>query len=135
MSSDLTVCLVRDAVSSSVPDFIGALNGLLSQAGCPEDVRRMLDTAADEVLSNIVDYAYPSGGGTIEMLCEAFQGSCTLCFADSGIPFDPLSSEDPDISAVSENGGYGIFLTKALMDTVAYEYSDGHNRLTLKKVW
>ena len=30
-------------------------------------------------------------------------------------------------------GGLGIFMTKKLMDDVAYEYKDGKNILTLKK--
>ena len=60
----------------------------------------------------------------------------TVVFADSGIPFDPLAKEDPDITiptAQRNIGGLGIFLVKDNMDDVTYRYADGKNILTIKK--
>ena len=42
---------------------------------------------------------------------------------DSGVPFDPLSFEEPDMThdiSKREVGGLGIFLMKKLMDDVQY---------------
>ena len=60
----------------------------------------------------------------------------TITFVDHGVPYDPLAKEDPNITLSAgerEVGGLGIFLTKKLMDDVAYAYKDGRNILTLKK--
>jgi anti-sigma regulatory factor (Ser/Thr protein kinase) len=55
---------------------------------------------------------------------------------DDRVPSDPLAKEDPDVTLSVEErgvGGLGIFLTKQIMDDVAYEYREGQNILTLKK--
>ena len=62
--------------------------------------------------------------------------SVTITFVDHGVPYDPLAKADPNTSLSAEEreiGGLGIFMTKKLMDDVAYEYKDGKNILTLKK--
>ena len=64
------------------------------------------------------------------------QSAASLTFIDSGMPFDPLKNEDPDMSLSAEErsiGGLGFFLAKQTMDQVEYEYKDGKNILTLKK--
>ena len=56
---------------------------------------------------------------------------------DSGVPFDPLAKEDADITLSAEEreiGGLGIFMVKQSMDEVSYEYTEGKNVLTIKKV-
>ena len=57
-------------------------------------------------------------------------------FTDHGIPFDPLSKPDPDVTAGAaerEIGGLGIFMMKKTMDEVAYCYENEKNILTMKK--
>ena len=59
-----------------------------------------------------------------------------VTFIDSGMPFDPLKKEDPDVTLPAEEreiGGLGIYMTKQAMDEVSYEYKDGQNILTLVK--
>ena len=60
-----------------------------------------------------------------------------ITFVDHGMPYDPVAREDPDISLPAEQrdaGGLGIFMTKKVMDDVSYEYRDGQNILSLKKI-
>lgn len=60
----------------------------------------------------------------------------TFQMTDSGIPFDPLSKPDPDITLPAEErqiGGLGIYMMKRTKDEVRYCYEDGQNRLTMKK--
>ena len=55
---------------------------------------------------------------------------------DTGIKYDPLANEEPDITLSAEEreiGGLGVFITKKTMDEVLYEYKDGKNILTLRK--
>lgn len=61
----------------------------------------------------------------------------TITFSDGGIPYNPLSRAEPDITLSAEErgiGGLGIYLVKKSMDDVVYEYRDGKNVLTIKKV-
>ena len=46
-------------------------------------------------------------------------------FTDNGVPYNPLETEDPDITLSSEErkiGGLGIYLVKKNMDEMKYEY-------------
>ena len=59
-----------------------------------------------------------------------------IIFEDSGVPYDPLAKEDPDVTLSANErqiGGLGIFMVKKTMDSVSYEYSEGKNILTLEK--
>ncbi len=63
-------------------------------------------------------------------------GVAEITFADSGIPYDPLKREDPDVLLSAEDreiGGLGIFMVKKTMDDMFYEYRDGQNLLTIRK--
>ena len=105
----------------------------------PERETDHLLIAADEVFSNIAAYAYPNGGGTVEVkLSKNADGTeLSISFADRGIPFDPLTVKAPDTSAPLEErriGGLGIHIARHLMDDIAYRRTDdGRNILTLVK--
>ena len=93
----------------------------------------------EEIYINIANYAYGDSVGKAVTTCgvDRDTDTLTLVFEDHGIQFDPLAKADPDITASAEEreiGGLGIFLTKKIMDTVSYEYDNGVNRLTAKKV-
>lgn len=115
------------------------LEDVAGQLGIPERERAHLLIAADEVFSNIASYAYPDGGGTVEIQVEEnSDGSeLSLVFLDRGVPFDPLTAEAPDTAApLAERriGGLGIHVVRQLMDRVAYQRTeDGRNRLALTK--
>ena len=60
----------------------------------------------------------------------------TITFIDSGMHYDPLAKEDPDVTLSAEErkiGGLGVFLVKNTMDDITYEYKDGQNILSLRK--
>jgi sigma-B regulation protein RsbU (phosphoserine phosphatase) len=49
-----------------------------------------------------------------------------------------IKKEDPDITKKAserKKGGLGIFFVKKKVDSIAYEYSDNKNILTLKKIF
>ena len=57
-------------------------------------------------------------------------------FIDQGVPYNPLEREDPDVGLGAEereSGGLGIFLSRALTDSMDYRYEDGKNILTITK--
>ena len=59
-----------------------------------------------------------------------------VSFIDKGVPYDPLSKEDPDVGlplVEREIGGLGIYMVKKSMDEITYEYKDGQNILRIRK--
>ena len=106
--------------------------------GCPMKVLMQTELAVEEIFVNIEHYAYKDETGEVWVSCELDKEKnlFTIIFEDTGIPFDPLKRDDPDVTASAEErdiGGLGIFLTKKLMDEVRYENRDGKNILTLIK--
>ena len=105
----------------------------------PEKVIRQFDIAIDELFTNIASYAYEKGqegAVTVQLEKEDSPPAIQISFIDSGIPFDPLSHEEPDVSLGVEErsiGGLGIFLVKKIMDDVQYRFENGKNIITIKK--
>lgn len=133
-------CLVVDAHKQElfrVQEFLGRR---LAQAGGGEEMIKRILVAAEEVFTNIVQYAYagaPVKAKSVEIACTFRQGRARITFSDSGIPFNPLEHADPDISLEAGErpvGGLGIYLVKASVDEVQYKYSGGRNVLTLTQV-
>lgn len=120
-------------VTAFVDDFLEA-------CGCPMRTQIQMDVAVDEIFSNITRYAYPGGEGsvTVRLSYSAEPPRVTAAFLDEGIPYDPLTHQDPDITLSAEErqiGGLGIFMVKKTMDSVSYAYEGGQNRLTIQKGW
>lgn len=112
----------------------------LDNADCPPAVSTKLCIVLDEILSNVVHYAYGTAAqnepGDLTVTVDATPTGVTLAFIDKGTPFDPLAHEDPSVTApLGERpiGGLGIFLVKKLTDDVSYRYEDGQNILTVIK--
>ncbi len=129
--------LIVDAVPENIEPVTEFVNRQLSLLECPEERYRQMDIAIDELFGNIAKYAYPSGAGpvTIRVEKEEDPAAFVVTLTDRGVPFDPLSSEDPDITlpaAGRKEGGLGIFLAKKLLDGLSYQYSDGSNILHMK---
>ena len=59
-------------------------------------------------------------------------------FEDEGIPYNPLTNQDPDITLSANErsiGGLGIYMVKKTMDSVKYKYENDKNILTIKKCY
>lgn len=97
-----------------------------------------LDMVVEETFINIANYAYSDGIGTVTLVLSLSENKDTLylTFRDSGVPYDPLKKETPNLSAPAAErpiGGLGIFLVQEYSDSLSYEYADGENRLTICK--
>jgi len=118
----------------NVSDF---LEMQLEKAGCPLGVQTQILIAAEEIFVNIASYAYEDEECEAEIKTEIGSDRCfKIEFLDSGIPYNPLERENPDITLSAEErniGGLGIFMVKKIMDDVQYEYREGKNRLILFK--
>ena len=108
----------------------------LEALDCPPKTLMQIGLSVEELFVNIASYAYPDGGGTVRMTLKEENGLFTLTFSDSGVPFDPLAMDDPDLTLSADDrpvGGLGVFIVKNTMDETAYRYADGKNVLTIKK--
>jgi len=110
----------------------------LEEAGnVPSSLLMPLNLVLEEALTNIIFYAYEPGTvNEIRLDVVTYADRLEITLTDSGKPFDPTVSPDPDISLSAEDrpiGGLGIFLIRKLMDTVDYQRKNEHNILTLSK--
>ena len=101
----------------------------------PQARIREIELATEEAIMNILTHAYPADcKGEIEVQCESL-GDCglTIRIVDTGIPFNPLSFTDPDLTTpITERnpGGLGVFLIRKMMDEIRYHRSGERNVLT-----
>ena len=119
-----------------VLDFV---DGELESAGCSAKSRLQIDVAVEELFINIARYAYApeTGDAAVAIDIQGEPPAAEITLSDSGMPFDPFSKEDPDISLSAEKrpvGGLGVLMVKKTMDEVHYEYSDGLNITTIRKL-
>lgn len=126
------------AVEKAVTDVLSFVEAELGKADCPVKTQTAICVAIEELVVNIAHYAYPGGTGSAELAIGIDRDSriATFVISDTGVPFNPLEKQDPDITRPAEEreiGGLGIFIVKKTMDTVSYARVGGENRLTMKK--
>lgn len=136
--SDVVADLTVEAVTHNLEKVTSFVDERLEVAACPLKVQMEINIAIDEIFSNIAHYAYCPGTGMVTVRIEIMKEPLTACisFIDQGIPYNPLSAPNPDISLSAEErqlGGLGIYLVRRSMDEVSYEYQEGENILTIKK--
>ncbi len=128
-----------DALKENLPKVLAFVDEELESVECPMLTQTTIDIAVEELFVNIASYAYESSVGNaviqIEILREPL--SAVITFIDSGKEYNPLAKEDPDITLSlheRKEGGLGIYMVKQSMDDVAYEYKDGKNIFTIRKI-
>lgn len=96
-----------------------------------------LNLVMEEMVSNVIFYAYPEGKtADIELSAECTGHTLTFVLSDKGREFDPTMKEDIDTGtdpADRELGGLGIYIVKNIMNEVTYQRLEGKNLLTMKK--
>ena len=127
-----------DAKVDNLQQVLEFVDAELESVDCPMKAQMQIDIAVEEIFVNIARYAYAPGEGHAVIGILAEPGRAEITFADSGMPYDPLAREDPDVTLSAEEreiGGLGIFMVKKTMDDMRYEYTDGQNLLTLVKTF
>ena len=116
-------------------DIINAILHHKELASVDEALYRKLYVVVDELVTNIVNYAYPNGENDyldVEIMHD--KELLTIRFRDGGVPFNPLEKAPSDITLPMDQrpiGGLGILLVVQKVDTIAYEYIDSENVLTI----
>lgn len=99
----------------------------------PEETNK-LDLVLEELFVNITRYAYAPEQGQIEVgYAVMAPGRLLVEISDTGRAFNPLASELPDFNlglAERPLGGMGIFLAKAIANSIRYERDGNRNTIS-----
>lgn len=130
--------LTIDAAVENIAEVTAFVDSELEALDCPVKVQMQIDIAIDELFGNIAHYAYHPEVRPATVRVEVLENplSVVITFIDNGVPYDPLKTEEPDITLSAEErmiGGLGIYMVKKTMDDIAYEYREGQNILRIKK--
>ena len=110
----------------------------LEEKDCSMKIIMQMELVIEEIFVNVANYAYAPKVGEVEISKDFDEEprAVEIVFTDSGVPYNPLDNEDPDVTLAAEDrkiGGLGIFLIKKNVDAIDYEYKDGKNILRIKK--
>ena len=111
-----------------VSDFLSRVSENLS---LPAALSGKLQVAADEIYSNIVYYSQATAAS---LTVVPGDGSVSLVFEDNGLPYDPTTAKEPDITLSAEErdiGGLGIYIVKKTASKILYRNEGGKNLLTV----
>jgi len=111
------------------------VSNCLSHRGFSPHRSSEIELAVEEALVNIFRYAYPDRSGDVEVRCRAMEdGQLVIEIEDAGIPFNLLSTPDPELSTeISRRkaGGLGIYFIRKMIDDIRYRRDGDRNVLTL----
>ncbi|MFN2342285.1 MAG: ATP-binding protein [Desulfonatronovibrio sp.] len=101
----------------------------------PELILPKIDLVLEEVLLNIINYAYPENQkADIQIGFGISSTKLSIRIIDQGREFDPSAKPDPDISLSVEErkiGGLGILLVRKISDEFSYQRSNNRNILDI----
>ena len=108
------------------------LSSLLIRAGVGERPRFNAELVFEELVTNVIRYGDAGGDPLVEVTVRVTPEQVVLVICDRGSPFDPLARPDPTPPgslAEATVGGLGIMLARKAASSLAYERSDGRNRV------
>ena len=135
---DITILtLSRSRVASSsftkvlepeIEAFDEVKDELISMLGMNAKTKKII-LACEEIFTNIADY---SGTDKAGVICAREGDDLVVRFEDSGMEFDPLTSEMPHKAFEDyDTGGMGIMLVKRITNSIVYNRINGRNILSL----
>ncbi len=120
-----------------LPRVVDAFDRFAAEHQLSADVVGDVQVALDEILTNILDYAYTDDADhKIRVLLRVMDNVLEATIEDDGVPFNSLESGVPNTRAPLRErkiGGVGLHFVKNLMSEVRYDRVGDRNRLVLKK--
>lgn len=112
------------------------LTGSLGRCGLSRELQFKFDLCANEAVTNIISYAYPTGGlHEISLRLEVDGDKAILTIEDDGVAFNPLEAPahiQPRTLKEAKVGGLGIDLIKHYMDRIHYVRAENTNSLSMQ---
>ena len=108
-----------------------------AEQGVPGRALIDLQVVVDEIVSNVIKYAWPEAGAhELVVRLTVDDSGVEVEVVDNGQPYDPREAPAAPRSApgsMPRPGGVGIHMVKQLVDGFEYERVDEHNRVRLTK--
>lgn len=127
---------VLPAKLEHLPAFIKAVTEAATHGGVDQKRLFNIELAMEEVLTNIMHYAYEGTQGDIRVVCRSDSHQWFIIeVIDNGKAFDMTTVPTPDLTGtLSERtiGGLGIHFVKTLTDDVLYRREGGKNILEIR---
>ena len=102
----------------------------------PDAPIHFVNLEIDELMTNYVTYSYRKvDRPRMNVILRTFIDKLVLVIEDTGPPFNPLESANPDLtSGIDERrvGGMGLHLVRKYPDRIDYRCIDDRNILTLE---
>lgn len=118
--------------TSAIGAFTELASDFLSDNGVEARAAHHVALVLDEMLINLATHAGLSGRPvSVRLSIEA--GAVQGEIVDDGVPFDPRTTDDPDVTAKMADrpvGGLGLFLVRQLTSSLDYVHSGGRNFTT-----
>lgn len=115
----------------------GKLSLFGQRAGLPPKAIWIINLVLDELFTNIVSYGCEDrGNDTVRFTISRIGDDLFIKMEDTCIPFNPLTSEPPDMTCgLAERciGGIGLHLVRQMMDHLQYRRHRNTNILEMKK--
>jgi anti-sigma regulatory factor (Ser/Thr protein kinase) len=128
----LTLKVVNDL--AALPQLADELEAFCAARTIPSRIVHRFILALEEVLTNVIAYAFPGDGRReIDVRIAWRDGSLHATVSDDGVAFNPLTRPAPDLRAPVEQrqiGGLGIHLLRTLSETADYRRDGDRNVLT-----
>ena len=99
------------------------LASFIEESPFPRAARNRIILAVDEAIANVVEHAYGSEKGLIQITLTLDEEKLEIGVCDHGADFKPVIKENPDIKKhiqLGLKGGLGMFLMRRVMDEVVY---------------
>lgn len=114
-------------ISSALVEFLG-------EEGVPPSSVNRVRLVTEELLVNIIQYAFDDGAQhTVVLTLRTAPRQVSVITEDDGKPFDPREAPPPPLGRPLEelgDGGYGVYLVKAMTTSLDYARDGGKNRVT-----
>ncbi len=135
-SAQTTHIVIRNRIAD-IAAVTAAMERVAAEYGIPEKSLFQLQIALDEIVSNVIKYAWPEvGAHSIEIRIAVRDDGVEVEIIDDGRMFDPRDAPKRDKPLTGRRprpGGVGVRMTKQLVDRIGYARIDDRNHTTLTK--
>ncbi len=133
---DTTYFVIENQIGE-LPSLAKKIEALAEKWKLSSELTMNLNLVIEEALSNIIFYAFTDNHKhEIKISVSLANNRLIIKISDNGIPFNPLTHQQPDITLPAEKrpvGGLGILLMSQIMDEMHYTRQKNKNILTLYK--
>jgi anti-sigma regulatory factor (Ser/Thr protein kinase) len=126
-SDDLTLVVLK-ALPRTIPfsspailEHLHDVTALIRRAASAygDDFAYQVELATSEIVTNIIQHAYPHTPGELRGQITLFHDRVELDLYDDGMPFNPSALPAPELGKLQE-GGYGLFIAKEMVSELTY---------------